>query len=41
MATSLANEATNKRVNSDNTTVIIVALNNGIEESLLPIEIDL
>jgi serine/threonine protein phosphatase PrpC len=34
VANSLVKEATTQRVNSDNTTVLLVALNNGIEDKM-------
>jgi len=33
-------EATSQRVNSDNTTVMVVALNNGVEQKTEPVHIE-
>lgn len=40
VAQKLVKEAVGQRVNSDNTTVMVVALNNGIEVRTEPVQID-
>ena len=39
MAGRLVREATSQRVNSDNTTVMVVALNNGVEARTEPAQL--
>lgn len=39
VAGRLVKEATSQRVNSDNTTVLVVALNNGVEEKSEPVQL--
>lgn len=39
VASKLVKEAIGQRVNSDNTTVVVIALNNGVEKRVKPVQI--